>query len=212
MSIPPKRRRVAIVLAWALVVVSSDVVRAAPANLRTASGTELQYSDAATTPLVTYSEIAGAAGAGPTLTIYGDGGVVAEYPPGWKRAGRHRLQLRRAELDVLVGTIVDAGVVDFDAAGVTAAVRAAESAQRAASVEPQLSVVSDPDVTVVTVNLDRYQRVGGPATAAISKRVAWNSLTRDVRQHPTIGALTGLEAARQALRAVLVRGDYTRED
>jgi hypothetical protein len=204
-------RSIPLALALLLTAFRTDGA-AAPGTVTTTSGAEVQYADTGATPLVTYSEIAGVVGTGPTLTVFGDGSVIAEYPPGWKRAGRHRARLSKAELAALVATIVDAGVVDFDADAVQRAVRTAESGARAGGTGPQLFEVSDPDVTVITVSLERYQRAGGPAATNVDKRVAWQSLSRDVRQHPTIGALTKLESARQALRAVLVRHDFAREN
>src|SRR5213593_3645995 len=64
---------------------------------------------------VTLGEIASADG-GPSVRIFGDGRVEAHYPAYMKGAGDHGARLSADELDALLGSLADTGVLDFDAA------------------------------------------------------------------------------------------------
>lgn len=129
---------------------------------------------------------------GPSVEVQGDGTVSARYPAYMKRAGVYRAQLTALEVDDLVATAA-AGVLDFDAAAARAATRAEVPSGGT------ITVVSDPDVTVLEVNVTRGRR-----------RVAWPELRRAAARHPDVAALRGLAGAEARVRALLDRNDLTK--
>lgn len=171
------------------------------------------------TVVVTFREVLGEMGGvdrGPTLTVYGDGRMVAHYPRYMKRAGDYERRLGSAELDALVGSLAAKGVLDFDAAAVRGAARASLIASRerarAANASIELFEVSDASTTVIEVNVDRY-RAGTPGAREVrrlAKRVAWTALRSDAQRHPDVPALRDLAAAEQELRALRDHPAFTR--
>jgi hypothetical protein len=153
---------------------------------------------------------------GPTLTIYGDGRVVAHYPVYMKRAGDWERRLARPELDALVVSLAAKGVLEFDAPSVRTAARAsAESARsraRAARQPITLFEASDRSTTVIEMTVGRYVAATPGARAAhdVSVRAAWTGLREDAAQHPDVPALRDLAAAEAELRAVREAAGFTR--
>jgi hypothetical protein len=160
--------------------------------------------------VVTFREVLGEMGGvdrGPTLTVYGDGRMVAHYPRYMKRAGDYERRLGPGEVDALVGSLAAKGVLDFDTPAVRGAARAslvaARERARAANAPIELFEASDASTTVIEVHVDRYR----PATGArevrgLAKRVAWTALRTDAQRHPDVPALRDLAAAEQELRAL----------
>jgi hypothetical protein len=169
--------------------------------------------------VVTFREVLGEIGGvdrGPTLTVYGDGRMVAHYPRYMKRAGDYERRLGPAELDALVASLAAKGVLDFDAPAVRGAARASLVASRerarAANAPIALFEVSDAATTVIEVNVDRY-RAGTPGAREVrrlAKRVAWTALRTDAQRHPDVPALRDLAAAEQELRALREHPALTR--
>ncbi len=161
--------------------------------------------------VVTYRELQGEIGGterGPVLTVYGDGRVVSHYPVFMKRAGDWEHRLAPGELDALLRSLADKGVLDFDAQGVRAAARsaAADSVQRAraANTPVVLFETSDASTTVIEVTVDRYVAAtpGAHAVQGFTKRVAWTGVRGDAERHRGVSALQNLAAAEQELRAL----------
>jgi hypothetical protein len=162
------------------------------------------------TVVLTYREVLGEIGhadRGPTLTVFGDGRMVAHYPAYMKRAGDYERRVTPAELDALLGSLAAKGVLEFDAPAVRGAARAslaaAHARARAANAPIELFEASDASTTVIEVHVDRYR----PATGArevrgLAKRVAWTALRTDAQRHPDVPALRDLAAAEQELRAL----------
>lgn len=169
--------------------------------------------------VVTFREVLGEIGGvdrGPTLTLYGDGRMVAHYPRYMKRAGDYERRLGPGEVDALVGSLAAKGVLDFDAPAVRGAARASLTASRerarAANAPIELFEVSDAATTVIEVNVDRY-RAGTPGAREVrglAKRVAWTALRTDAQRHPDVPALRDLAAAEQELRALREHPAFTR--
>lgn len=153
---------------------------------------------------------------GPTLTIYGNGRVVAHYPVYMKRAGDWQRRLRRRELDALLASLAAKGVLDFDAPTVRAAAREAEAAARArarAARQPiELVEASDPSTTIIEMHVERYVPATPQATAAtdVAKRVAWTGLRSDAARLPEVPALRDLAAAERELRTLFESTRFTR--
>lgn len=171
------------------------------------------------TVVVTFREVLGEIGGvdrGPTLTVYGDGRMIAHYPRYMKRAGEYERRLTRTELDALVGSLAAKGVLDFDAAAVRGAARASLIASRerarAANTPIELFEVSDASTTVIEVNVDRYRpsTPGAREVRRLAKRVAWTALRTDAQRHPDVPALRDLATAEQELRALREHPAFTR--
>jgi len=145
---------------------------------------------------VAIGEIA-SADAGPSLRIYGDGRVEARYPAYMTRAGTHSSRLSPAELDALLGSLADAGILDFDADAVKRGKRDAVAARRAsalAGAPTTIEIVADADTTTIEIHLDQAQ-----------KKIAWQGLRHDARSFPGVAALQGLAAAERRLEDVMER-------
>jgi hypothetical protein len=169
--------------------------------------------------VVVYREVLGEIGdadRGPTLTVYGDGRLVAHYPRYMKRAGDYEHRLTAAQLDTLLGSLAAKGILDFDAPAVRTATRASLIASRerarAANAPIALFEASDASTTVIDVSVDRYRAAtpGAREVRRLTKHVAWTALRTDVERHPDVPALRELAAAEQELRALREHPAFTR--
>jgi hypothetical protein len=168
-----------------------------------------RFATDAVEPIIEYVEVQemlAAPDPEPLLRVYGDGRVHVHLPVYMKRAGDYELRLPPAELDELIRSLAQDGIIDFDPVAVAQGRQQAIAQQRAT--EGTLSVISDATETVITVRLDEYQR--GPAAAPIlklNKRFAWKNLQQDARRFPQSQAIQRAAAGQQRLRALLVRPD-----
>jgi hypothetical protein len=196
------------------------IATAAAPSVSIASGAPvIAASRRADVVVVTYRELLGEIGdadRGPTLQIYGDGRVVAHYPAYLRSAGDYEQQLAPGELDLLLGALADAGVLDFDAGAVRSAKRrsvaAAHERARAAGAPVTVFEAADAATTVIEVNLERYRGAapGAPEVRGLAKRVVWNGVRPDAEHHSDVAALQGLAAAEQELRALRERPGFRR--
>ena len=95
----------------------------------------------------------------PLLRVYGDGVVRIHFPVYMKRAGNDTLQLSRSELQNLVASFVEGGLIDFSPEATRAQMRglaAASRAQAPARQPRQLTTRSDETIVSIEVNLNRY--------------------------------------------------------
>jgi hypothetical protein len=187
-----------------------------PASAAPLAGTSptIEHSRSADVVVVTYREVLSEiadADRGPLLQIYGDGRMVVHYPPYMKRAGDYEQHLTAAELDQLLRSLADKGVLDFDATAARSATRASMTAARerarAANAPVTVFEAVDASTTVIEVAVDRYRSAtpGAREVQNLSKR-AWTGL----RRRPTPSrrpALRALAAAEDELRASATRQD-----
>jgi hypothetical protein len=169
--------------------------------------------------VVVYREVLGEIGGddrGPSLTIFGDGRMVAHYPLYMKRAGDYEARLAPGELDTLLASLAAKGVLDFDAPATRAATRASTIAAReharATNAPITLFEAVDASTTVIEVAVERYVPATPGAREArhVTKRAAWTGLRTDVERHPQVSALRDLAAAEQELRALRDRPAFAR--
>lgn len=169
--------------------------------------------------VVVYREVLGEIGdadRGPTLTVYGDGRMVAHYPRYMKRAGDYEHRLTTAEVDALLQSLASKGVLDFDGPATRTAARSSLAAERqrarAANVPIQLFEAVDASTTVIEVAVDRYVAAAPGARAAqnVVARAVWTGLRTDAEQRHDVPALRDLAAAEQELRALRERPGFTR--
>lgn len=168
-----------------------------------------RFAPDAVEPVIEYAEVQemlAAPDPAPLLRVYGDGRAHVHLPEYMKRAGDYELRLPPAELNTLIRSLAQDGIIDFDPVAVEQARQQAIAQQRASA--GTLSAISDATETVITVRLDEYQR--GPAAAPIlklNKRFAWKNLEQDARRFPQSQALQRAAAGQQRLRALLARPD-----
>jgi hypothetical protein len=171
-----------------------------------------RFAPDAVEPIIEYVEVQemlAAPDPEPLLRVYGDGRVHVHLPVYMKRAGDYELRLLPAELNALIRSLAQDGIIDFDPVVVEQGRQQAIAQQRATA--GTLSAISDATETVITVRLDEYQR--SPAAAPVLKlnrRFAWKNLEQDARRFPQSQALQGAAAGQQRLRALLARPDLRR--
>jgi hypothetical protein len=140
---------------------------------------------------------------GPSLTIYGDGRAVVHYPRYMNRAGDYQVRLGEREMQALVRSLVDDGVMEFD----EAAARQREREER--SRRATLGATTDPSLTHIRLRLERYRPAGAsdgePKQA--DKRIRWPALADDAAEYPAIEAIRNLAAAERELAAIMERDD-----
>jgi hypothetical protein len=156
------------------------------------------YARDAGTVVASLTEVLGEVGdadAGPSVKVHGDGRADVHYPRYMKRAGDYVVQLSPNELDALVASLVDDGLLDLD----PQAVRSAQRQTLRLSAAPVLVVTADAPTTIIEIRTGRGAR-----------RIVWNGLREDARQYPNVSALQNLAAAEQRLRAVMERPDAQR--
>lgn len=136
------------------------------------------YSDTATEPLIEYNliqELLAEADPEPLLRVYGNGRVHVHYPVYMKKAGDYELQLSKPELNVLIRSLADNGIIDFDHGTAMAHRKQFEAQQRATT--GILYYVSDATETVVDIRLDEYQRSASDKRITnLKKRFTWKNL------------------------------------
>lgn len=211
-----RRGFAAFACAWLVMAAPSrDVVAAPPVG----GAAVIEASRRADVAVVTYRELLGEIGDadhGPVLRIYGDGRMVAHYPAYLRRAGDYEQRLAPGELDRLLRSLGDKGVLDFDVAAVRAATRASVTAahQRARQAGAPVTVFEavDAATTVIEVNLDRYRGAapGARDVRGLAKRVVWTGVRADAEHHPDVAAIQKLAAGEQELRALRERPGFTR--
>jgi len=187
---------------------------AVPARVLAGAATVIEPARRPDVIVVSYREVLGEIGGadrGPTLAVYGDGRLVAHYPPYMKRAGDYEQWLAPAELDGLLRSLADKGVLEFDPAATRAA---AAARQRAGAGHGPVTVfeATDASTTVIEVAVDRYRPAapGAREVRNVSKRVVWQGLRTDAERHPDVPALRDLAAAEQELRALRERPGFVR--
>jgi hypothetical protein len=172
------------------------VARGAPA-----ADPRIAHSADPDTVVVSYAVALGEIGeadAGPSVRIYGDGRVETHYPRYMNRAGDHAARLSATELDALLGSLADHGVLEFDAPAARRAKQDAGASRRSAEAlagQPAtVDVVSDADTITLEVHVDRAHQ-----------KITWRGLRHDARAYADIPAIQGLAAAEREVRAVMER-------
>jgi hypothetical protein len=144
----------------------------------------------------------------PLLRIYGDGRYLVHFPPVMKRAGDWQGRIGEAELNDLIGSVVERRLLEFDAPSVRAEIEATELAGRLQTLRggqaAQLFEVSDQESTRLRVRLQRYKPAGthGVQGQPSEKEILWWGLRDQVRRYPQISALQELSALEDRLQAL----------
>ena len=157
------------------------------------------YDPAPTALVASVREVLGEiadADPGPSIQVFGDGRVAVHFPHYMIRAGDWTDHLSPAELQRLVRTLVDDGLLDFDDRATRAAVGRVQSARRAAALRGEATVFEASDPSTTTIAL----RAGGRAHT-----VVWRGLRADAHTLPDVAEIQRLRHAHDALQALATR-------
>lgn len=139
----------------------------------------------------------------PLLRIYGNGRVHVHFPVYMKKAGDYEYQLSESELNALLRSLSQDGVIDFDHAAVTAERKQMEDQQRAAG---ELHYISDTTETIIDIRLNEYRRhPGARRIRNLYKRFSWKNLEQDERRFPQSNAIKGAAAGANRIHTLLDR-------
>lgn len=173
---------------------------------------QFQFSATSPTPVIEYNlvhQMLANPDPEPLLRVYGNGHVHVHFPVYMKRAGDYELQLSQAELGLLISTLAQDGIIDFDPEAASNTVQQLEAQRRASG--GTLSYISDSTVTVIDIALDRYQST--PSARAITnlrKKFAWKNLQHQARSYPQSQTLQRAAASADRLHAFTNRSDLKR--
>jgi len=132
----------------------------------------------------------------PFMRVYGDGRVLIHYPAYMKRAGDYQLQLSDAELQNLLTTLDNAGLLSLTA-------QAGESVQsqiNATAAGQALHEVSDDTKTIIETHVSRISPK--LKSGQINNRVVMSNVEAMALKHPGIPELRAMAAAEQHLQAL----------
>lgn len=204
--------RVCVSLLTALITLfySMDAFPQNPPNDPSAIQAMFEYSNDASTVVVSYiHKLGGIGGAdkGPSLKIYGDGHMVVYYPPYMKKAGEYTLQLTQGEMNRLLRSLIAKKVLEFDAQAVRRSKLETDAATE--SSQPTFYSESDAPTTTIVIRLTRYTPAGSFAQEIVDldKKASWTGLGSDARRYPAVNAIQGLRAAEQELQALMKHQD-----
>lgn len=196
-------------VAAALVSVAAAVV--APAHTQVA----FQASENPSTVVIQLTLDVGVEGDDtPLLRIYGDGRVLVHVPVYMRRAGDYTLRLDAAELNGLLQTFVQGGLVDFSVEGVREEIRQVRSARRRAALDAggplTLTTRSDDAVVVIDVRLARFTGADGEVRRDVAARASWTGLQFSAADFPGVASLQSLAAMERQLIALTEHTDLVR--
>lgn len=138
----------------------------------------------------------------PLLRIYGNGRVHVHIPEYMKRSGDYELYLSTSELNALLRSLSQDGIIDFDRPGTKQKMRQLVFQQRAS--DGVLFHVSDITETVINITLDEYQ--AGPQAkpvVGLKQRFSWENLQQDAKRFRQLPALQGASSAAQRLHSLI---------
>ena len=150
----------------------------------------------------------------PLLRIYGDGRVLVHFPVYMRRAGDYGLRLDSTELDGLLRTFVQGGLVDFSVEGVREEIRQVRGARRRDALETAGPVVlttrSDDVVVSIDVRLERYTDADGAVRQNVETRASWSGLQFDAAEFPGVASLQSLATIERQLIGLTNHPDLAR--
>lgn len=152
---------------------------------------------------VTFGELAGSDTV-PRLRVYGNGRVHVHNPPYMKKAGDYELWLSDQEMNGLISSLAEKGVLDFDEGRVRAAkkerIESRQHQEAQAGKEIRFTHTADGDVTIMGIFLDRcVPQDRSLPRGPLARRISWRNLKADARKHPDIPAIVRLAAAAEEL-------------
>ena len=150
----------------------------------------------------------------PLLRIYGDGRVLVHFPVYMRRAGDYGLRLDSTELDGLLQTFVQGGLVDFSVERVREEIRQVRGARRRDALETggpaALTTRSDDVVVSIDVRLERYTDADGAVRQNVETRASWSGLQFDAAEFPGVASLQSLATIERQLIGLTNHPDLAR--
>ena len=194
---------------------SSAFAREAQNRGQPLSERSFEYAEEPDTLVIQLSQDVGIVDADPTplLRVYGDGLVRIHFPVYMKRAGDYTLQLDQRELQDLLASFVEGGLIDFSPEATRAQMRGLAAASRAQAPpgQPgQLTTRSDEATVSIEVRLSRYVPAVGAARSDVTARIVWTGAQGDAAEFATLDTLQALAAAERRLLALTERADAAR--
>jgi len=184
----------------------SGVQAQGPGQASAAGQPLIQYSTDAAEPIIEYTlvhHMLADQDPEPLLRIYGNGRVHAHFPAYMKKAGDYEYRLSRSELNALLRSLSQDGVIDFDHAVVKAERKHLQDQQHAAG---ELHYISDTTETIIDIRLDEYRRHPGTRHIRnLHKRFSWNNLEQDKQRFPQSNAIKGAAAGANRIHTLLDR-------
>jgi hypothetical protein len=200
---------------YAAVLVSAGLIALGWPGSTAGAQLAFEYAEEPDTLVIQLSQNVGIVDADqtPLLRVYGDGLARIHFPVYMKRAGDYTLQLNPSELQELVASFVDGGLIDFSPEATRAQMRglaAASRAQAPARQPRQLITRSDETTVSIEINLDRYVPPFGRARDDVTAHITWTGAQGDAADFATLDTLQALAAAERRLLALTARDDATR--
>lgn len=132
-----------------------------------------------------------------TVTIYGSGRTLVHYSPYGARKGDYEMTLTRTELNDLIASLVDNGVLEYD--------------HDAVDIEKQAIMevneigfhTSDADISSIEIELASYSPEGAATRYDVRKDILVSALQMEARHFPSIESLGKLAAAERQLIKLL---------
>jgi hypothetical protein len=147
----------------------------------------------------------------PMLRIYKDGRVRVFFPKYMKRAGHYMLHLSDYELDRLIGSLANKGLMEFNAEEVRAEKKQRDRQRMdevlAEGLQPTFYYTTDDTKTVIEIDVDDYRPRGSRTTVHVQKQIVWRNLQWDAERYPDVKAIQDLAAATRELKALTERED-----
>ncbi|MEM7481972.1 MAG: hypothetical protein AAF481_12425 [Acidobacteriota bacterium] len=138
----------------------------------------------------------------PLLRIFGDGRALVHIPRYMRGAGDFQMNLDPGELDALVRSFEENGVLAFDGERLADQKRLADQA-RLAEEQAELHI-SDTSWTLLTIRLSLYDPAGnGLVESGLEREIVWPDVAWQAENYLQIRGLQGLAAAERGLRALL---------
>ena len=132
-----------------------------------------------------------------TVTVYGSGRMLVHYSPYGARKGDYEMTLSRAELNELIASLVDNGVMEYDHEAVDI------EKQAIMEIDEMGFHVSDADISSIEIELASYSPKGANTRYDVRKDILVSALQMEARQFPSIESLGKLAAAeRQLIRLI----------
>ncbi|MEN8206219.1 MAG: hypothetical protein ABFS24_09425 [Pseudomonadota bacterium] len=201
--------RLLTISAFFIIHCASAIAAGGNGNPADTSYPAFRYSETAAEPVIEYNlvhDMLAEPDSESLLRIYGNGRVHVHYPAYMKKAGDYELQLGKAELNTLIRSLANDGIIDFDHGAAIERRKQIEAQQLAAT--GTLYYISDTTETVIEIRLDEYQRgTSVKRIANLEKRFTWKNLEQDARRFPNMTELQRAEEGVQKLHGLLDHPD-----
>jgi hypothetical protein len=138
-----------------------------------------------------------------TVTVYGSGRLLVHYSPYGARKGDYEMTLSETELDELIASLVDNGVLEYDHEAVDI------EKQAIMEIDEMGFYVGDADISSIEIELASYSPEGAATQYDVRKDILVSALQMEARQFPLIEPLGKLAAAERQLIKLINSDDLS---